>query len=97
MSRELVIDARTLALFNKFWVTVTQDPQWLRDVFRDNPDVFDRLLKAFNAPNPAGEFTQVVSAVRNVALEQARDRATAQVDALPPDFLNWVQETLKYS
>lgn len=96
MSRELVIKARTQALFNKFWDTVAQDPQWLRDTLQDNPEILERLLKSFVSNNPSGQFAQVASSVRQVALEQARERATEQVDALPPAFLNWVQETLEY-
>lgn len=96
MSRELVIEARTRALFNKFWAEVAQDPQWLKDVFRDHPGILTRLLAAFSSDNPAGQFSQIVSAVKQVALVQAREQATAQVDALPPAILNWVQETLEY-
>jgi len=96
MSRELVIEARTRALFNKFWTTVAQDPQWLRETLQDSPEILERLLRAFSADNPTGQFSQIVSAVKQVALEQAREKATEQVDALPPAFLNWVQETLEY-
>lgn len=96
MSKEIVIEARTRALFNKFWKTVSQDPQWLRDVLRDNPEILESLLKAFSSDNPTGRFSQIVSEVRQIALEQAREKATVQVDALPPDILEWVQETLKY-
>lgn len=96
MSRETVIEARTLALFNKFWAVVTQDPQWLRDVFQDNPEILESLLKAFSSNNPAGEFQKVVSAVKQVAVSQAKEKATVQVDALSPAVLEWVQETLEY-
>jgi len=96
MSRELVIKARTQALFNKFWDTVAQDPQWLRNTLQDNPEILERLLRAFAADNPTGQFSQIVSAVKQVALAQAQATATEQVDALPPAILNWVQETLEY-
>lgn len=95
MSREHVIDARARAIFNKFWAQLPQNPEWLRSLFQSNPALVDQLIRALLNNQGAAGFQRLRSAIEEVARQEARIRATTQVDS-PPFSLEWVQETLEY-
>jgi hypothetical protein len=94
MSREVVIEVRARAIFNKFWAQLSQNPDWLRSLFQNNPELVDQLIQSLLSPNGAAGFQQLRSAIEEIGRQEARTRATTQVDS-PPFTLEWVQETLE--
>ena len=92
MSIQQVIEWRSKALYNKFWDELVDNPQWLRHILQNNPELFALLIDSLK--NDTDSFTDLVQRLRTLARQEAQERATNQVNA----GLNTEQiaETLKY-
>lgn len=79
MSVETVIKWRARALYNKFWQMLPDNPQWLRQILQDNPEVFVLLVRSLQGDRTA--MSDLVQRVQTIAREEAQARATTQVTA----------------
>ena len=77
MSVEDVIEWRARALFKKFWEQLPNNPNWIRTLFQQNPELMTLLIQAIIGDT--GKFEDLRQRFRSIAQEEVKVVATNQV------------------
>ena len=80
MSKQEVIDWRARALFKKFWGSLEDNPNWVKQLFQSNPELMALLIQAIINNNGAGKFEDLRQRFRAIAFEEVKALAESQVN-----------------
>ena len=88
-----VVEWRARALYNKFWKELPSNPQWMRQIIQDNPDIFTLLVRGLQGDQES--LIQAQQQIRAIAQDEANTRAQQQV-AGGSFTIERIKDTLDY-